>query len=286
MRARDDDEDAPDRPGRRRAVVVALLVAGLCGAALFTGLGGLGVRPARPVAPTAAPAPPAAPAGGTRSRAGNSPAAPAPAAPAPAAPAPAARTPVSPGSLVRDPAGVLVGYRRDAAGAVAAAGNYTAALYVQANRTRARESAVLAAIATSAVDAARMTGDFASEDAALAGQLGVPDLQGPTVIAYGHPLGYRVETATADTATVDVYVGGGQGLAGVSSGAPTAGRAFFEVDQLQLQWRPAGPGGDWRLRDFSHLVQDNGPDPGTVAAAGYLPFPIGQSPPTGAEGSS
>lgn len=183
------------------------------------------------------------------------------------------------GSLRPNTVGVLVGYRHDQAGAVAAAGNYTAALYVHTNRTRSRESAVLASIATSGVDAARITGDASSEDAALAAQLGVADLQDPTVIAYGHPIGYRVETATVDAVTVDVYVAGGQGLAGVAAGSAAAGRAFFEVDQVQLAWQPPGPGGDWRLRNWSHLVQDNSPDLGTVAAAGYAPFPIGQDRP-------
>ena len=72
------------------------------------------------------------------------------------------------GPLRRNSAGVIVGYSHDQAGAVAAAGNYTASLYVQTNRTHARELAVLSTIAASQADAERMAGDFSTEDAALA----------------------------------------------------------------------------------------------------------------------
>jgi hypothetical protein len=51
---------------------------------------------------------------------------------------------------------VIVGYRHDQAGGHAAAGNYTASLYVQTNRTHARELAVLSTIAASPADAERM----------------------------------------------------------------------------------------------------------------------------------
>jgi hypothetical protein len=167
---------------------------------------------------------------------------------------------------------VIVGYSQDQAGAVAAAGNYTASLYVQTNRTHARELAVLSSIAASPADAARMAGDFSTEDAALAQLLSVADLQSDGVIAYGHPQGYRVESATTNAATVDVYVAGGQGVVGAPSDSAAAGHTFYEVDQVQLVWQQ----GDWQLKNWSHLVENDGPQMATVAAAGYLPFPIGQ----------
>jgi hypothetical protein len=174
------------------------------------------------------------------------------------------------GQLHRNSVGVIVGYGRDPAGAVAAAGNYTASLYVQTNRTHDRELAVLSSIAASPADAPRMAGDFSTEDAALAKILGVTDLQSDGVIAYGHPQGYRVESATSAAATIDVYVAGGQGIADAPSDSGAAGETFYEVDQVQLVWLH----GDWRMRNWSHLVQDNGPELATVAAQGYRPFPI------------
>lgn len=192
--------------------------------------------------------------------------------------------PTHPSTAVRSPlprnsAGVIVGYRHDAQGAVAAAGNYTAALYVQTNRTHARELAVLTSIAATPGDATRMADDFSSEDAALAKLLDLPNLRSPGVIAYGHPVGYRIESSSSTAATVDVYVIGGQGVAGAPGDSGATGETFYEVDQVQLAWQPGVGAGDWRLANWSHLVQDNGPKLATVAAEGYLPFPIGQTGP-------
>lgn len=182
------------------------------------------------------------------------------------------------GPLHRNSAGVIVGYSQDQPGAVAAAGNYTAALYVQTNRTHARELTVLSSIAASPADAARMAGDFSSEDGALAKLLDVANLQTPGVIAYGHPVGYRVESVSSTAATVDVYVVGGQGVADAPSDSAGVGETFYEIDQVELVWQSA----DWRMRNWSHLVQNNGPELATVAGQGYLPFPIGQTDPVGA----
>jgi hypothetical protein len=181
------------------------------------------------------------------------------------------------GPLNRNSAGVIVGYSHDRQGAVAAAGNYTAAVYVQTNRTRERELTVLSSIAATPSDATRMAGDFRSEDTALAKLLNVASLQTPGVIAYGHSLGYRVESVTSSAATVDVYVAGGQGVANAPSDSGADGETFYEVDQVELVWHGSGGKGDWRMTNWSHLVQDNGPQLATVAAQGYLPFPIGQT---------
>ena len=189
----------------------------------------------------------------------------------------APRTAAPRGPVSRNSAGVIVGYSHDQQGAVAAAGNYTAAVYVQTNRTSARELTVLSGIAATPSDATRMAGDFSSEDTVLAKLLNVASLQSPGVIAYGHPLGYRVESVTSSGATVDVYVAGGQGVAGSLGDSGSAGETFYEVDQVQLVWQNNGGKGDWRLTNWSHLVQDNGPQLATVAAQGYLPFPIGQT---------
>jgi hypothetical protein len=192
------------------------------------------------------------------------------------APTPPSTGPAAAGArerLRRNGAGVIVGYRHDQAGAVAAAGNFTAGLYVQANRTHARELAVLSTIAASPADAERMAGDLATEDDALAQLLGVDNLQSDGVIAYGHPQGYRVESMTTAAATIDVYVAGGQGVAGVPSDSPPVAETFYEVDQVQLVWQR----GDWRMSNLSHLVENNGPELATVAAEGYLPFPVGEA---------
>jgi len=166
---------------------------------------------------------------------------------------------------------VLVGYAHTRGGAVAAAGNYTAALYVQPNRTKARELSVLRTICATPADATRLAGDFSSEDQALAKILDVADLQSAGVIAYGHPVGYRVESYRPDTAAVDVYVVGGQGVAGTPTDSVVSGETFYEVDEVQLTWR-----GDWRLSNWAHLAQNNGPELASVAAESYLPFPLGQ----------
>ena len=80
-----------------------------------------------------------------------------------------------------------------------------------------------------------MAGDFSTEDAALAQLLGVATLQSDGVIAYGHPQGYRVESVTATTATIDVYVAGGQGVASAPSDSGAAGRDL-------LRGRPGAAG--------------------------------------------
>jgi hypothetical protein len=252
----DYDYDAHARTSRRVVVGIAALVAGLCVAFLigYASHGGSrGAADSRIAPDRPAPAPTPASTGATH-----------------APPQPAAPQPVSGRQLHRNSVGVIVGYRHDSAGAVAAAGNYTASLYVQTNRTHARELAVLTSIAATSADAARMAGDFSSEDAALAKILGVADLQSAGVIAYGHPQGYRVDSATSSAATIDVYVAGGQGMADAPSDSGAAGETFYEVDQVQLVWDRD----DWRITNWSHLVQDNGPELATVAAQGYLPFPI------------
>lgn len=248
-----DDYDQRERSSRRTVIGIAAMIAGLCAAFLIgyathhTSPGAAG-RPTTPTRP--------APATGTIATSAPTP--------------PAAPQPASPGELHRNRAGVIVGYRHDLAGAIAAAGNYTASLYVQTNRTHARELAVLSGIAASLTDAVRMAADFSTEDAALAKILSVADLQSDGVVAYGHPQGYRVESATSGAAVIDVYVAGGQGIATAPTDSDRSGETFYEVDQVQLVWLHS----DWRMTNWSHLVQDNGPELATVAAQGYLPFPI------------
>jgi hypothetical protein len=248
------DYDTGTRTPRRTVVGVAALVAGLC-AAFLIGYASHGNS-------RAAADPPTEPARPTQYATHT-------ATPSMSAP-PEVPQPVTRGQLHRNSVGVVVGYARDPAGAVAAAGNYTASLYVQTNRTHARELAVLSSIAATPADAARMAGDFSTEDAALAKILGVADLQSDGVIAYGHPQGYRLESATGAAATIDVYVAGGQGVADAPGDSAAAGETFYEVDQVQLVWLR----GDWRMTNWSHLAQDNGPELATIAAQGYLPFPI------------
>ncbi len=253
------DYHTAGRAPRRTVVVIAAAVAALCLAFLigYASHGGAGAAadPGKPPAQTRPAAPPITTG--------------APSAQPPSSTPPAA---ASRGPLRRNSAGVIVGYRHDQAGAIAASGNYTASLYVQTNRTHARELAVLSTIAASQADAERMAGDLATEDAALAQRLGVATLQSDGVIAYGHPQGYRVESVTAAAATIDVYVAGGQGVASAPSDSAASGETFYEVDQVQLVWQH----GDWRMSNWSHLVENNGPELATVAAEGYLPFPIGE----------
>lgn len=267
MSAYDADDTTGARPGTRLLTIGAAGVVALCVAFLTGYLAhGGGQRDAAKTAPAATPANTPAPASTAPSPGGSATAQPV-----------LARQPLS-----RNTAGVIVGYSRDQQGAVAAAGNYTAALYAQTNRTHTRELAVLTSIAATSGDASRMAGDFSSEDAALAKLLDVAILQSPGVIAYGHPLGYQVESVSAASATIDVYVAGGQGVANAPSDSSAAGKTFYEVDQVQLVWQnvagsPSVGSGDWRMSNWSHLVQDNGPQLATIAAQGYLPFPIGQT---------
>jgi hypothetical protein len=114
--------------------------------------------------------------------------------------------------------------------------------------------------------------DFTTEDNALAQLLDVATVQSDGVIAYGHPQGYRVESVTTTAATIDVYVAGGQGVAAAPRDSPPVAETFYEVDQVQLVWQR----GDWRMANWSHLVEDNGPELATVAAEGYLPCLIGE----------
>jgi hypothetical protein len=258
----DYDDTGGPRPGIRLLTIVATAVVALCVAFLIGYLAHGGGQRDTAKAPPAS-TPPSTPAPVTS--------APSPGGSATAQPV-LARQP-----LARNTAGVIVGYSHDEQGAVAAAGNYTAALYVQTNRTHTRELAVLTSIATAADDATRIAGDFTSEDTALAKLLDVATLQSPGVIAYGHPLGYRIETATGTSATIDVYVAGGQGVASAPSDSGAAGETFYEVDQVQLVWQSVAGKSDWRMSNWSHLVQDNGPQLATIAAEGYLPFPIGQT---------
>jgi hypothetical protein len=256
------DHDPGRRSPRRTLIGLAAVLAALCAAFLigYTSHGGTranadpGTKSPPPATPATSPITADGPSAPTRSPS--------------TAPAAGPREP-----LRRNSAGVIVGYRHDQAGAVAAAGNYTASLYVQTNRTHARELAVLSTIAASPADAERMAGDFATEDAALAQLLGVATLQSDGVIAYGHPQGYRVESVTTTAATIDVYVAGGQGVANAPSDSAAAGETFYEVDQVQLVWQR----GDWRMSNWSHLVEDNGPELATITAEGYRPFPIGEA---------
>lgn len=255
-----DYDDSGGRPGMRTLTIAAASVVALCVAFLIGYLAHGGHSNAANAAPTS-PAPSTAP-------------------PA-AATSPGVAATAQPGQprqpLTRNNAGVIVGYSHDQQGAVAAAGDYTAAMYVQTNRTHTRELAVLSSIAATTGDASRMAGDFGSEDTALAKLLDVATLQSPGVIAYGHPLGFRIESVSAASATIDVYVAGGQGVASAPSDSGAAGETFYEVDQVQLSWQTVAGKGDWRMSNWSHLVQDNGPQLATVAAEGYLPFPIGQT---------
>jgi hypothetical protein len=257
-----DDHDTGGRSPRRTLVGLAAVVAALCAAFLIGYASHIGTR---------ANADP-----GTESPSPVTPTTPPAAADVPSVPTPSTSTAPAAGprqSLRRNSAGVIVGYRHDQAGAVAAAGNYTAGLYLQNNRTHARELAMLSPIAASPADAERMAGDFATEDAALAQLLGVATLQTDGVIAYGHPQGYRVESVTTTAATIDVYVAGGQGVAAAPRDSAAVGETFYEVDQVQLVWQR----GDWRIANWSHLVEDNGPELATIAAEGYRPFPIGEA---------
>lgn len=264
----DDDHASGAGPTVRRLVIVAGAVATLC-IAFLIGYSAHGSDPGSATAPPKT----------------TEPSAPSLAQASPSPDSPRAAIPPGPTTLKREPltrnaAGVIIGYRHDRHGAIAAAGNYTAALYVQTNRTHARELAVLSSIAATTDDATRMADDLSSEDTALAKLLDVASLQSPGVIAYGHPVGYRVESITSITATIDVYVVGGQGVADAPSDAGASGETFYEVDQVQLTWQPTDANaGDWRLRNWSHLVQGNSPRLETVAAEGYLPFPIGQTSP-------
>jgi len=257
----DYDDTGGGRPGKRTLTIAAACVVALCVAFLIGYLAHGGHSTSADAAPASPPPSTAAPGAVTTS----------PGVPAAAQPA----QPSQP--LTRNNAGVIVGYSHDQQGAVAAAGNYTAALYMQTNRTHTRELAVLTSIATTTGDGDRIAGDFTSEDTALAKLLDVATLQSPGVIAYGHPLGYRIESATGTSATIDVYVAGGQGVASAPSDSGAAGETFYEVDQVQLSWQAVAGKGDWRMSNWSHLVQDNGPQLATVAAEGYLPFPIGQT---------
>ena len=176
------------------------------------------------------------------------------------------------GLLHRNAQGVIVGYSHNQSGAVAAAGNYTASVYVHTTRTHSHELALLSSICANPADAARLAEDFTTEDAALSKILGVTSLQSAGVIAYGHPQGYLVQSVSATSAVVDVYVAGGQGVAGSSDDSDATPQTFYEVDEVQLVWRH----GDWLLQDWSHLVENDGPEMGSIAAEGYRPFPIGQ----------
>ena len=255
------DHDTGRRSPRRTLIGLAAVVAALCAAFLIGYARHGGTRPK--VEPGTKSPPPATPA--TSPITADAPRAPT-LSPS-TAPAAGPREP-----LRRNSAGVIVGYRHDQAGAVAAAGNYTASLYVQTNRTHTRELAVLSTIAASPADCERMAGDFATEDAALAQLLGVATVQSDGVIAYGHPQGYRVESVTAAAATIDVYVAGGQGVAAAPSDSAASGETFYEVDQVQLVWQR----GDWHMANWSHLVEEDGPALATVAVEGYRSFPIGE----------
>lgn len=257
----DYDDTGGRRPGMLALTIAAASVVALCIAFLTGFLAHGGHSTAADAAPTSPPPRTAPPTTVTTS-------------PGAAASTQPAR-PAQP--LTRNVAGVIVGYSHDQQGAVAAAGNYAAAVYVQTNRTHARELTVLSSIAATSSDANRMAGDFSSEDTALAKLLDVANLQTPGVIAYGHPLGYRVESVTTANATIDVYVAGGQGVASAPSDSGAAGETFYEVEQVQLSWQTVACKGDWRMSNWSHLVQDNGPELATIAAKGYLPFPIGQT---------
>lgn len=186
--------------------------------------------------------------------------------------APSATASAAPaGALAVVPPGVVVGYPQTAAGAIAAAGNYEAAILAPGRVTPDALDETLAVIAASPDAALKVRTPLIGEWAQLAGALSVTSLSDPSVIAYGRPLGYRVVESSDTTATVLVYVTGGQGKV---TGDSLLNGAFYQVDQLKLVWD-----GDWKLADLTRAVS-SGPKPDSTDAEAYTPFPAAPVPAT------
>jgi hypothetical protein len=167
-------------------------------------------------------------------------------------PGPAPTQAVDPGLGSRVVSGVPVGYPQSANGAVAAAVNYELARSSAAYLTdAATRHAVLRAIMT----ANAVGQETSAEDAAtaqFASSIGLSSSSAADLVARAASLGTRVDSYSAQVATVQVWT---CGLVGISSAnAPLPVTASWVTYTLTLQWE----GGDWKL---SAVTSTPGPTP-------------------------
>ena len=207
------DPAQPGRPHRKRPARVRWAAAGVVGIALLVVAGVLVLHP-RPSRPPASSVPP----------------------------------PVQPTATSTAPhmaGGVLVGFPRTEAGARAAALNIDAALGSELMYSQGSRHALLQAIAVpDALPAVQAVGD-ATYTAGLNATLkldaaGQPIQDGLKFVARRVPVGSMVAGWTPDSAVVQVWTVGLNGLAGQGSTTPV--REGWETDTVTLRWAA----GDWR----------------------------------------
>ena len=210
------DPAQPGRPHPKRPARVRWAAASAAGIALLVVAGVLVLhpRPGRPPAGTGSPTPP----------------------------------PVQPTATSTAPhmaGGVLVGFPRTEAGARAAALNIDAALGSELMYSQGSRHALLQAIAVpDALPAVQAVGD-ATYTAGLNATLkldaaGQPIQDGLKFVARRVPVGSMVAGWTPDSAVVQVWTVGLNGLAGQGSTTPV--REGWETDTVTLRWAA----GDWR----------------------------------------
>lgn len=153
----------------------------------------------------------------------------------------------APRTAARSPAAVQ-GFARTVDGAAAAAGSYLVALGGEAILDRPRLEATINRIAAS--DARQ---ELSSAYATVAGDLrrrfGLDGQPKPVVILRSVPLGYRIDSFTADRALVSIW-----DLGVVGSGASVDPQASWRTQTITLVWED----GTWKASEFKSV---DGPIP-------------------------
>jgi len=159
--------------------------------------------------------------------------------------------------------GVPVGYTRTRVGAVAAATNYLTVLSSDAVLNNGRRDAAIRVMATSAFAPTFLKQTAAANTQLERGPLGAGLRRGaPTVFQAGQ-LGYRVDSYSADAATVSIW-----NVALIGNATTVAPQVAWQTNTFQLRWA-----GDWKLAGYRG---EDGPTPAiprgsaSTPAAGFV----------------
>lgn len=158
----------------------------------------------------------------------------------------------------RSIAGVPVGYARTRAGAVAAATNYLTVLSSDAVLNDGRRDAAIRAMATSSFAPTFLKQTAAANTQLERGPLGAGLRRGaPTVFQAGQ-LGYRVDSYSADAATVGIW-----NVALIGNATTVAPLVAWQTNTFQLRWA-----GDWKLAGYRG---EDGPTPAVPRGSATTP---------------
>jgi hypothetical protein len=149
--------------------------------------------------------------------------------------------------------GIGVQYPHTEEGAQSAAANYSVALGSSEMYATQSRHAIVSTIVDASV-APTMQSQFDASYGAQASKLGLTDGKAPSGLVFvcrPNPVGTKVDSYSADSATVEIWTNGLIGLAGQGSTQPVT--EFWFTMTLQLHWS-----GDWKVLGYSQV---DGPTP-------------------------